>query len=230
MNSIVLRVILFYVGSVFFVVALQPWNSPAVKASPYAAALSVLGVPAVATVMNILILTAVLSALNSALFTSSRMLFALTRSGDAPRSFARVSGAGVPRRAILAGTVLGWVSVVVAYLSPDVVFPFLINSYGAIALFVYVVIALSQIRLRRRADARGETPVVKMWLFPWLSWITVTALVVIVAAMAFLPGTRPQLLVSLLTLALVLALYEVRRVRGPRVDAENPAAAPPRNG
>lgn len=222
MRSIVARVVTFYVGSVLVVVALLRWDSEAIAVSPYAAALGVLGLPYVSTIMDVLILTAVLSCLNSALFTSSRMLFALTRGGDAPPWFAGLSGAGVPRRAIVAGTLVGWVSVVVSFVSPDVVFPFLINSYGAVALFVYVAIAWSQIRLRQRARAAGEpAPEVAMWGFPWLSWGTLATLVVIVLAMGLLPGTRPQLLVSLLTLGVVLALYEVRRRRGP-----DPASVP----
>jgi GABA permease len=84
-----------------------PAPASATAVSPYAAVLDVLGVPAVATVMNAIVLTAVLSCLNSALYTSSRMLFALTRNGDAPRAFTRLSGSGVPHRAILAGTVVG---------------------------------------------------------------------------------------------------------------------------
>lgn len=215
MRSIVARVMAFYVGSVLVVVALDRWDDPAIEVSPYAAALSVLRVPGVSTLMDVLILTAVLSCLNSALFTSSRMLFALTRAGDAPRGLARLSGSGVPRRAILAGTAVGWVSVVVSFWSPDVVFPFLVNSYGAVALFVYIAIAASQLVLRRRRDAEGlPRPEVPMWGFPWLSWLTLALLVVIVGAMGLLPSTRPQFLVSLLTLLVVLAAWEVRRRRG----------------
>lgn len=216
MNSIVLRVVTFYVGSVFVVVAVQRWDDPGIAVSPYAAALHRLGVPAVSTIMNVLILTAVLSCLNSALFTSSRMLFALTAGGDAPPAFAKLSGHGVPRRAILAGTLVGWVSIVLAYLSPDKVFAYLINSYGAVALFVYIAIALSQIVLRHRLQQAGSPrPVVAMWGFPWLSWLTLGALVLVVGAMGLLPSTRSQLLMSLVTLAVVLVAYQLRLRRGP---------------
>lgn len=230
MRSIVARVITFYVGSVFVVVAVRRWDDPAISASPYAAALERLGVPGVPTLMNLLILTAVLSCLNSALFTSSRMLFALTGNGDAPRALGHLSGNGVPRRAILAGTVVGWVSLVAAYISPGVVFPFLINSYGAVALFVYIAIALSQIRLRQRQQADGAPrPAVAMWAFPWLSWATLAALVVVVTAMGVLPSTRPQLLMSLVMLLVVLVASEVRRRRGPDGPAieQNEAAVAP---
>ncbi|WP_461020528.1 amino acid permease [Streptomyces daliensis] len=226
MRSIILRVVAFYVLSVLIVVAAVPWDAKAVEVSPYAAVLAKLGVPAVSTVMNAVVLTAVLSCLNSALYTSSRMLFALTRHGDAPRSLTRLSGGGVPRRALLAGTVVGFASVVAAWASPDVVFAFLINSYGAVALFVYLLIALAQVRMRRGLERTApERLTLRMWLFPWLSWATIAGMAAVILAMAFLPDSRSQFWLSLLTVAVVLVGYEVRvRVgvgTGPGVRPEN---------
>jgi GABA permease len=132
MRSIVVRIVTFYVGSIFIVVAVQAWDTPSVGVSPYASVLGVLGIPGVSTVMNFIVLTAVLSCLNSALYTTSRMLFALTRNGDAPRFFTKLSSNGVPRRAILLGTTVGYLSVAATYLWGDVVFNFLVNSYGAV--------------------------------------------------------------------------------------------------
>lgn len=222
---------LFYVGSIFVVVAVTHWDDPAVAVSPYAATLRVLGIPAVTTIMNLVVLTAVLSCLNSALYTSSRMLFALTRHGDAPRAFTTLSAGGVPRRAILAGTVLGFASVVAAYVSPDEVFAFLINSYGAVALFVYLAIAVSQVVLHRRLEREQGSGGVRMamWFFPWLSYLTIALMAAVIVAMAFIPDTRSQFWLSLVTVAVVLVAYEVRRRYGPTephgsTDARSPAA------
>ena len=86
-NSVITRVLLFYVGSILLVVCLVPWNSPGIT-TPYVSALAAMGIPAAAQIMNAVVLTAVLSALNSGLYASSRMLFALTRRGDAPKGLA----------------------------------------------------------------------------------------------------------------------------------------------
>ncbi|MFI9455515.1 amino acid permease [Amycolatopsis sp. NPDC052450] len=224
MRSIILRVVLFYVGSVFIVVAIKSWDDPATAVSPYAAVLEVLGIPAVATIMNAIVLTAVLSCLNSALYTSSRMLFALTSKGDAPKAFTRLSRSGVPRRAILAGTAIGYVSVIAAYTSPDLIFQFLVNSYGAVALFVYLSIALAQVRLRRRLEREDpEKLTLKMWLFPWLSYATIALMGGVILAMALLPSTRSQFWLSAVTLVLILLGFEIRRRRGKPV-AQVPAA------
>ncbi|NKQ52395.1 amino acid permease [Amycolatopsis sp. K13G38] len=227
MRSIVFRVVLFYVGSVFVVVAVKAWNSPDAAVSPYAAVLDVLGIPAVATIMNGIVLTAVLSCLNSALYTSSRMLFALTRSGDAPKLFTKLSRSGVPRRAIVAGTAVGYVSVIAAYTSPGLIFQFLVNSYGAVALFVYLSIALAQVRLRKRLQQTDPSALgLKMWLFPWLSYATIALMAAVILAMAFLPSTRSQFWLSAVTLALILGAYQIRKRRpsGPVHSGEEQAS------
>lgn len=213
MRSIVARIVAFYVGSIFIVVSIQAWDAEAVGVSPYAAVLELLGIPGVSTVMNFIVLTAVLSCLNSALYTTSRMLFALTRNGDAPHVFTKLSSNGVPRRAILLGTTVGYVSVAATYLWGDVVFNFLINSYGAVALFVYLIIAISQVVLRKRLEREDPLSLgLKMWLFPWLSYATIAIMVIVILAMALLESTRSQFLMSGVTLLVILAVYEARRL------------------
>ncbi|UUL75553.1 amino acid permease [Pseudarthrobacter sp. Fe7] len=221
MRSIVARVVTFYVGSIFVVVSIQRWDAESVGISPYAAVLDVMGIPAVSVIMNGIVLTAVLSCLNSALYTTSRMLFALTRNGDAPKFFTKLSNNGVPRRAILLGTTVGYVSVIAVYLWGDVVFTFLVNSYGAVALFVYLVIALSQVVLRKRLEREDPASLkLKMWLFPWLSYATIALMLAVIAAMALLPSTQSQFLMSGLTLVVILVGYEIRKRYGRRPDSE----------
>jgi GABA permease len=211
-TSVISRVLLFYVGSIVLIVAIVPWNSPAIK-SPYVGALVTIGVPAAAHIMNAVVLTAVLSALNSALYVSSRMLLSLTRHGDAPQFLARVSKQGTPVRAILAGTVVGFIAVMMSYISPDAVFPFLVKSNGTVALFVYLLIALSELRLRRRLERDSpERLVLRMWLFPWLTLLAIGAMLAILAAMAFIPDQRAPLTTGLVSLAIAVGLFWLRRV------------------
>lgn len=227
MRSIVVRVVTFYVGSIFVVVAVMPWNAEGIGISPYAAVLDVMGIPAVSTIMNFIVLTAVLSCLNSGLYTTSRMLFALTRNGDAPKFFTKLSRSGVPRRAILLGTTAGYISVVCVYMWGDVVFAFLMNSYGAVALFVYLAIAISQVVLRKRLDREDPGALkLKMWLFPWLSYATIALMLLVIAVMAFLPSTQSQFIMSGVTLVEILLSYELRRRYGRKPGAEYDAELP----
>jgi GABA permease len=142
------------------------------------------------------------------------MLLAMTRHGDAPQALARVNREGTPVRAILAGTLVGFAAVMMSYISPDAVFPFLVKSNGTVALFVYLLIAFSELRLRRKLER--ETPerlVVRMWLFPWLTMVGIVAMVGILAAMAFIPDQRVPLATGLASLAIAVALFWLRRVR-----------------
>ncbi|WP_396330885.1 amino acid permease [Burkholderia anthina] len=228
-NSVITRVLVFYVGSVALVVALVPWNS-ALMATPYVSALEVMGLPAAANVMNAIVLTAVLSALNSGLYAASRMLFALTRHGDAPAALAKVNKRGVPVRAILLGTVFGYASVVMSYVSPDTVFAFLVNSYGTVALFVYVLIAFSQLRLRKRLDPAAASKLrVKMWAYPYLTWVAIVGMVGILVAMAFIPDQRKPLWLGVASLGVLVVAYGLtRRSRREHLDDSELLAYPPR--
>ncbi|WP_025600673.1 amino acid permease [Burkholderia sp. WSM2230] len=209
-NSVITRVLFFYVGSILLVVALVPWDSPKM-ATPYVSALDAMGIPAAANVMNAIVLTAVLSALNSGLYAASRMIFALTRHGDAPAILAKVNRRGVPVRAILIGTLFGYVSVVMSYVSPDTVFAFLVNSYGTVAIFVYVLIALSQLKLRARLEREApEKLKVRMWCYPYLTWFAIVGMVGILVAMAFIPDQRTPLWLGVVSLGVLLVAYAWR--------------------
>ena len=209
-NSVITRVLIFYVGSIMLVVALVPWNSPGM-ATPYVSALDAMGIPAAANVMNAIVLTAVLSALNSGLYAASRMIFALTRHGDAPAALAKVNRRGVPVRAILVGTLFGYVSVVMSYVSPDTVFAFLVNSYGTVAIFVYVLIAVSQLKLRARLEREApEMLRVRMWCYPYLTWFAIVGMIGILVAMAFIPDQRTPLWLGVVSLGVLLVAYAWR--------------------
>jgi GABA permease len=211
-QSVIWRVLVFYIGSIFLVVALVPWNDTARMARPYVSVMETLRIPAAATVMSIVILTAVLSALNSGLFASSRMLMALARRRDAPTGFAKLDRRGVPVAAILASTAFGYVTVVMSYVSPDRIFAFLVNSYGTVAIFVYVLIAVAELRLRRRLER--DTPErlrLRMWGYPWLTRFAILAMLAIVAAMAVIPKQRAALLFGLISVGVLLCAYALRR-------------------
>lgn len=209
-NSVVTRVMIFYVGSIFLVVCLVPWNSPGIS-TPYVSAVSRMGIPAAAQIMNAVVLTAVLSALNSGLYASSRMLFAMTRRGDAPSGLAKLSRNGVPIRAILLGTLFGYVAVVMSYVSPGTVFTFLVNSYGTVAIFVYLSIAVSQLRLRARLEREDPARLgIRMWAYPYLTYLAIAGMLSIVVAMAFIPDQRTPLLFGVISLGLLLPSFGVR--------------------
>ncbi|MFD5286060.1 amino acid permease [Streptomyces rubrogriseus] len=214
-NSIIWRIAVFYLGSIFVVVALLPWDSRSiVDQGSYVAALDSLGIPNAGEIMNFIVLTSVLSCLNSGLYTASRMAFSLGQRGDAPKAFARTTRRGVPQTAILSSVVFGFVAVFFNYKFPDTVFLFLLNSSGAVALFVWLAICFSQLRLRKIIQAEApEKLVVRMWLYPYLTWAAAAVIVFVLGYM--LTDTehdgRSTVLLSLLVAALVVAVALVKQ-------------------
>ncbi|MGV9285469.1 amino acid permease [Streptomyces sp. NPDC003730] len=214
-NSIIWRIAVFYLGSIFVVVTLLPWDAQSiVDQGSYVAALDSLGIPNAGEIMNFIVLTSVLSCLNSGLYTASRMAFSLGERGDAPKAFARTTRRGVPQTAILSSVVFGFVAVFFNYKFPDTVFLFLLNSSGAVALFVWLAICFSQLRLRKIIQAEApEKLVVRMWLYPYLTWAAAAVIVFVLGYM--LTDTehdgRSTVLLSLLVAAIVLVVAFVKQ-------------------
>ena len=219
-QSVVSRVLVFYVGSILVVVILVPWNIPGIM-QPYVTALEAVHIPAAPQIMNGVILTAVLSALNSGLFASSRMMMALARRGDAPRAAAQLNTRGVPVRAILMSTAFGYAAVVMNYVSPERIFPFLVDSYGTVAIFVYLLIAMAELRLRRRLEREApERLRVRMWCYPTLTLIAIGTMLAIVGAMAFIPEQQAPLLFGIVSALVMLGGFALRRRFGPAAPAD----------
>lgn len=220
-NSVIWRIAVFYLGSVFVVLTLLPWNDASImEKGSYVAALDSIGIPHAGQVMDVIVLTAVLSCLNSGLYTASRMAFSLGGRGDAPKAFARTNKRGVPQAAILCSVVFGFVAVFFNYQWPDTVFAFLLNSSGAVALFVWLVICFTQLRMR--GIILRESPeklVVRMWLFPYLTWATIAMISFVLVYMLTDDAAREQVLLSLLVAVLVVAVSLVREARRRRDGA-----------
>ncbi|WP_035854215.1 amino acid permease [Kitasatospora azatica] len=193
-RTAVWRIAVFYIGSMALVVTLVPWNSPdVVKLGPYVTVLQLLHVPGAAVVMKAVVLIALLSAMNANIYGSSRMAFSLVARGQGPKALAKVSG-GVPRPAVLASCAFGFAAVLAGYWWPDTVFTWLMNTTGVAILVVWLFIGAAQLRMRRRLEHEApELLTVRMWGFPYLTWLAIAAVVAILGLMTTTAGDREQL-------------------------------------
>lgn len=214
-RTVALRILIFYVLSIAVVIAIVPWRTLPVGFSPFIVALNAMRIPGAAPVMAVIVLTAVLSCLNSGIYVTSRMLHELARTGDAPQSFAVTAGNQVPRPGILLGSAVGFLAATASIVSPNGVFLFLINTSGAIILMIYMIIAVGEIRLRRKLESEGVHLSLKMWLFPWLSWGVVAGIGLVLVLMAITPDLRKQLLWSAASVIVVAIAYVVRQRLSP---------------
>ncbi|WP_084435897.1 amino acid permease [Aldersonia kunmingensis] len=229
-NSVVLRILFFFVISTFLIVVIVPWDTVVPGESPFVAALDRIGIPGAGNLLNLVILVAVLSVLNSGLYTSSRLLFVMGDRGDAPSWMSKTNSRGVPVKGILSCTLVGYGCVVLAALWPDTVFLFLINASGAVFLFVYFMICVSELRLRRIWER--ECPEIlqfRMWFYPVLPILVTAALVAVLVSMGLRPEHRIELFQGLAVWAVLTVVYLVLRRRRRAGDAgkshEPPVAA-----
>jgi GABA permease len=220
-TTVIWRILIFYVVSVFLIVSVIPWNTVRSGESPFTLALNTMHVPWAGTIMSFIILTAVLSCLNSAFYVSSRVLFILAARGDAPQSFIKLNKRRVPVVSVLIGAAAGFLGILAATEGAQKVFDFLVSSSGALIVFVYMTTAAAQIALRRQRERMGVAPpAVNMWLFPYLSVAAIGCMGTVLIAMAFTPGQQQDFKFSCITLVVtVLAYLIVRRVRQPRTAA-----------
>ena len=208
-TTLTVRVVLFYVLSIFFIVAAVNWTTIKSGHSPFVAALDQIGIPGVALAMNIIVLTAVLSCLNSGLYVTSRALFALAAQGDAPESPDRAQQAQCAGPRHLAGTVFGYGAMMASIFLPATgLFTFLVNASGTAMLFLYAMICIAQIRYRNglSPEAAGKLPI-KMWLFPGLSYFAVLGIGSVLVAMGMIPDLQSQLTTTLLLILALLVIY-----------------------
>jgi GABA permease len=224
-TTVIWRILIFYVVSVFLIVSVVPWNTVRSGESPFTLALNTMHVPGASIIMSVIILTAVLSCLNSAFYVSSRVLFILAERGDAPQSFVKLNKRRVPVISVLIGAAAGFLGIIAATEAPQKVFDFLLSSSGALIVFVYMITAAAQIALRRQRERNGAAkPAISMWLFPYLSYAAIGCMGAVLIAMAFTPGQQQDFKFSCITLFVaVIAYLIVRRLRQPRTAASSVA-------
>jgi L-asparagine transporter-like permease len=219
-RTVALRILAFYVLSVVVIAAIVPWSDIKTGLSPFKAAADVVGIPGTSTIMLIIIITAVLSCLNSGLYITSRMLYELARGGHAPKSLCEVGGNKVPRLGIAVGCAAGFLAALGQLYMREDVFTILISTSGDIILFVYIIVAFAQIRRRQLFEAAGRPLPMKMWLFPWLSYFVIAGIAAVLVVLAFIPDEQETLIASFVTLGVVLATLALGRRRGWFTEAE----------
>ncbi|ORM36690.1 amino acid permease [Williamsia sp. 1135] len=221
-NSVIWRISIFYIGSIFVIVALVPYNQ--LDDGSYQTVLEAIGIPASAQIMDIVVLTAVASCLNSALYTASRMLFSLGDRREAPAAVKKLTANGVPWVSVIASMALGFLAVIGNYVLPDKIFGYLLATSGAVALFVYLSIAVSQFVLGRSMRARKETPAVTMWLFPFLTVAVIVFIIAVLVLMAFDSNQQDAILLSTISAVVIVGIGVWRQKKYGNTDA-SPAAS-----
>lgn len=209
-NAVPVRILLFYVLTIFVLMSIFPWNQIGSQGSPFVQIFENLGIGSAATILNIVVITAAVSAINSDVFGAGRMLFGMSSRGQAPQVFQKISKNGVPWMTVIvmAGVLL--IGVLLNYLIPENVFLIIASIATFATVWVWLMILLSQVAMRRKMSKEQ----IKALDFPVIGWpyapaFAIAFMLFILAMMGYFPDSRPALYVGITWLVLLCIAYNI---------------------
>ncbi|KHK50947.1 D-alanine/D-serine/glycine permease [Ralstonia sp. A12] len=208
-NATFWRLLLFYVGAIAVLLAVFPWTALTTKGSPFVDVFVKMGVPAAAGIMNLVVVTAVLSAVNASVFTNSRTFYNLSLQKNAPAFLSVVNNRKVPSRAIMLVFATMFAGVVLNYVMPDQAFE-LFSSVTVFALVcAWASIVISHLNFRKIRIQNGQEGKLtyKMPFYPYSNYIALAFVAAVMVCIAILPDMRMSLVVSGVWVFVVFIAY-----------------------
>jgi AAT family amino acid transporter len=193
-NTLPVRIGLFYIGSMIALMAIYPWNQIKTTSSPFVQVFAAIGVPGAAAILNFVVLTAAMSATNSAIFSTSRSLYSLARGGNAPRRFGELSAKAVPNNALTFSSLILFITVILNYIMPAGIFDMIASISTITFIFTWLIILWAHIQFRRQHPA--GVSFFKMPGYPLTSWLTIAFFLAILVILLFIDSTRVPLLIT----------------------------------
>lgn len=215
-KSVLWRILIFYVGAIFVIVTIYPWNKLDSIGSPFVTTFAKVGITAAASVINFVVLTAALSGANSGIYSSSRMLYKLAHEGEAPKTFGHISKRIVPSHAIIgitSGIFIGFMlNVLAQFLNKSLanVFVIVYSSSVLPGMVAWFVILLAELRFRKKNPDLMKNHPFKLPLYPYSNYFALIMLVVIVIFMFINPETQISVAVGAIVLIVAALVYVVK--------------------
>jgi AAT family amino acid transporter len=206
-QSTIWRILIFYIGAIFIIVSVYPWDQLSAIGSPFVATFAKIGITAAAGIINFVIITAALSGCNSGIYSAGRMLYTLGVNGQAPKFFAKVSNNGVPLAGTI-GVIIGLaVGVVLSFIAPKNLFVYVYAASVLPGMVPWFVILISQIQFRKVNAAVMDKHPYKMPFAPFTNYLTIAYLVMVLVGMWFNDDTRVSLIAGIVFLAIVTVSF-----------------------
>ncbi len=215
-RATLLRLLLFYLLTLALVLAIVPWPLAGIEESPFVKVMGALGLPGAAGIFNFVILIAALSAMNSQLYITTRMMFSLSRAGYAPRRFGDLNRRGVPVQALLLSTIGIGLAAVLSVLAPKSAFILMVSISAFGTLFAWMMIFVTHYRFRRAQPGAGAALRFRMRGFPATTLLGAALMVAVLVTTAFTDAFRMTLICGLPFLAVLCAVYGLWYRRGTR--------------
>ncbi|MDC9594363.1 amino acid permease [Xenorhabdus sp. IM139775] len=207
-NAVPFRILLFYVLTLFVLMCIYPWNQVGQNGSPFVQIFSSFGIDFAANILNVVVITAAISAINSDIFGAGRMMYGMAQEKQAPASFSRLTKNGVPWVTVLTMSGILLVGVVLNYLLPEKVFVIIASIATFATVWVWLMILLSQYTMRRKMPAEEAEQLkfpVPFW--PVAPVLAIAFMAFIIAVLGYFPNTRIALYVGIMWIALLTISY-----------------------
>ncbi|MFZ9163746.1 MAG: amino acid permease, partial [Polynucleobacter sp.] len=209
-DSLIWRILIFYLGALMVILAIFPWNEVGQQGSPFVAMFERIGLREAAGIINFVVITAALSACNAGVFSGGRLLYALSANGYAPKSFITLSRTGVPHRAVIGTVCVPMVGVVLNYFVPEKAFHYMMAAVTFVGLMVWISILYTHFRFRASLskDQLAQLSYRAPW-WPYSSWFALAFIALVIVLMSFHEDARMALIVGPILLTIYLILYFV---------------------
>lgn len=210
-NAIPTRIILFYVLSLFVVMSVTPWDKIPADQSPFVSLFLHAGIPISAIIMNLVVLSSVMSSMNSGVFSTSRMLFGLARGGQAPQALARLSKRAVPAQGLIFSCFFIMAGAGLQYFVPNTIEAFTLASSLCVILFIsiWALIMVCYLRYRKQQPQNHANSTFKMPGGVWMSYVVLAFLFFALIILSLEPDTLKALMISPLWLVILAVTYRV---------------------
>ena len=216
-NNIPLRIILFYIGSLAIIMSIYPWIAVDPNSSPFVAVFNAVGILAAASIVNFVVLTSAASATNSGIFSTSRMIYALSKRGHAPSRMRRLTNHAVPYQATLFSAAALLFTVVLNYVMPESVFIMITSISTFCFIYIWAIIVICHLKYRKTNPELAKQSTFRMPLYPFMNYLILAFFVFILVVLALQNDTRIALMFTPFWFILLWAFYSML---GPNEDDE----------
>ena len=219
-NQVIWRILIFYVGTMFVLMCLWPWNQVGMESSPFVQIFDNVGIPAAAHILNFVVLSAAVSVYNSAIYSNARMLYGLAEKGDAPKVFMMLSARGVPIVGTLVSSCITLIIVVMNYLFPSQIFMYLFAVVVISAVINWVCITLTHMKFRKYCEENGVHSKFRSILYPLTNYVSLAFLVGVIVMMTQIPDMRLAVIALPIWLCILYAGYRFKMSRHNKSNVE----------
>lgn len=210
-NQIPIRVLLFYVGALLIIMSIYPWSAIVPTESPFVQVFAAVGIAAAAGVVNFVVLTSAASACNSAIFSTSRMVYSMARDQNAPESFARVNHRKVPANALFFSTIVIFIAIVLNYIMPEGVFTLITSVSTVCFIFVWGIMVICHLKYRRTQPGLARRSRFRLPLYPFSNVLILAFLAFVIVVLALAEDTRVALFVTPVWFLIVSGVYMIKK-------------------